>query len=83
MANDRDSRIEAKLDTVVEKISEIKVTLGEQHISLNEHMRRTELLEKEIKPLQKQHTIINFCAKLVTMIFGSALVVAIIRKLLA
>ena len=81
--SDRDTRIEDKLDKVVETIGEIKVTLGAQHITLEEHMRRTELLENEIKPLQKQHTIINFCAKILTMLFGSAIVVAIIKKILS
>ena len=82
MANDRDVRIEDKLDKVAEKIGEINVTLGEQHVSLLEHMRRTSLLEDEIKPLQKQHTIINFCAKIVSLLLGSAVVVLLLKKLL-
>lgn len=48
------------LESIREDISEIKVTLAKQHVSLDEHIRRTELLEKsqdqlrnEIKPIQK------------------------------
>jgi hypothetical protein len=83
MSNDRDSRIEDKLDKVAESISEIKVTLGEQHVSLDYHIMRTTLLEEAVKPLQRQHTIINFCVKVITTVLGSALVVVIIKKLLS
>ncbi len=74
--------IDAKLDTVIEATTEIKITLGKQQVILDEHIRRTELLEKEIKPLQKQHTILNFVAKVLSLIIGSGIFIAIMEKLL-
>lgn len=53
MDDERGQRIEAKLDKIEEHVSTIKVTLASQHISLVEHIRRTELLEKDIEPLKK------------------------------
>jgi len=43
---DRIERIEQKVDEVQKSISNIDVTLAEQHVSLKEHMRRTDLLER-------------------------------------
>ena len=45
-------RIEEKLDKVVEHITSIDVTLAKQHVSLKEHMRRTELLEMDMRPVK-------------------------------
>jgi hypothetical protein len=42
-----------KIDKIHESIKNIEITLAKQHISLEEHMRRTELLEEHIKPIQK------------------------------
>jgi archaellum component FlaC len=47
-------RIESKIDKVVEDISSIDSTLAAQHEQIKEHIRRTALLEDDIKPL-KQH----------------------------
>ena len=54
MADDkRLERIEAKLDDTNEHLSSIDVTLAKQHVSLAEHMRRTSLIEEELKPIKK------------------------------
>ena len=47
-------RIESKLDKVAERVTGIDVTLSAQHVSLSDHIRRTEILESELKPV-KQH----------------------------
>jgi hypothetical protein len=44
-------RIEAKLDKVDERVDRVDVTLSAQHVSLTEHMRRTEILEEKVEPL--------------------------------
>lgn len=49
----RITRIEDKVDKIIEKISSIDVTLAAQHVSLKDHIRRTEILEKEMKPVKK------------------------------
>lgn len=51
MDDKRAERIEDKLDKVSEDIGEINKTLSAQHVSLVEHIRRTNLLEKRVDPM--------------------------------
>jgi hypothetical protein len=63
------SRIDTKLDKIQEDIGEIKVTLGKNTASLEEHMRRTEALEKRVESLWSK-------ALLVVSLLGGVLTVA-------
>lgn len=54
-----------KLDKIVEDIGEIKVTLGKQQVSLDEHIRRTNLIEEDLKPVKKHVWMVNGALKLV------------------
>lgn len=68
MADERLSRIENKLDHVVEKISNIDVTLASQHASLCEHIRRTVILEEKMEPVQKHVAQIQGALKFIGLI---------------
>lgn len=46
-------KLDEKLDKANEKVSEIDKTLARNTDSLAEHMRRTSLLEDELKPIKK------------------------------
>lgn len=46
-------RLETKIDKLDTRLDSIDVTLAAQHVSLKEHMRRTELLEDAVVPLKK------------------------------
>lgn len=46
-------RLEDKVDKIQASVHNIDVTLAKQHSSLAEHMRRTQLLEQELKPVKK------------------------------
>jgi len=65
---DRYHRLNSKLDTITEKISEIDVTLAAQHVTLKEHMRRTELLEKSLKPVQRHVDMVNGVLKFIGLL---------------
>ena len=71
MEDPRIIRIEDKIDKLVDHIGSIDVTLAKQHVSLVEHIKRTALLEEEIKPLKERNSIINAALK----ILGSLAVV--------
>lgn len=45
--SNRLDRIETKIDGLGQHLSDISVTLAGQHESLNYHIKRTDLLEKE------------------------------------
>jgi tetrahydromethanopterin S-methyltransferase subunit G len=52
--DDRLDRIEQKLDKISDEITAIKVTLHGQHVSIQEHIRRTEIAEANLEALREQ-----------------------------
>lgn len=52
MSQDRLLRIEEKIDKLVERLGSIDVTLAKQHDQLEYHIKRTDLLESELKPVR-------------------------------
>jgi len=40
----------SKTDKIIDRLNSIDRTLAAQHVSLKDHMRRTEILEKAISP---------------------------------
>ena len=79
---DREDRLEAKLDKITDKISSIDSTLAAQHQSLVEHIRRTELLETRIEPIEKDIIKVKGAASLLGYIVGSLTVLAAIAEIL-
>lgn len=72
MDQKRLERIEDKIDKVEGHLSSIDVTLAAQHVSLKEHIRRTEILESDVAPI-KTHVnrvegVIKFIALVATVI---------------
>lgn len=68
MQEDRTYRIENKIDKISDRLNSIDSTLSAQHVSLREHMRRTSLLEKQIKPIETHVTMVHGAMKLVGVI---------------
>ena len=74
-------------ETVKKDVSEIKVTLAEQHATLEEHMRRSlaneeavELLRNQLKPIENHVLMVNATTKIIVAIVGSVgLIASIIR----
>lgn len=56
MNETRLERIEDKLDAISERLASIDRTLDKQHGQLEYHIKRTNLLEDEIKPI-REHVI--------------------------
>lgn len=74
-------RIEDKIDKINEKISSIDSTLASQHESLKHHIKRTDLLEKELKPVRKYVDMINGALKLVGILATIAAIIEIVLRL--
>lgn len=55
----RVDRIEAKVDKLDERLDSIDKTLAAQHVSLEEHIRRTALLESEVAPIKKHVVMVQ------------------------
>lgn len=71
-------RVEGKLDRLGDRLGDVDKTLAAQHVSLEHHIKRTDLLEKQIAPLQR--TRAEFSG--VTKIFGAAVGLASIAEVL-
>jgi hypothetical protein len=79
MSNDkRLERIEVKLDDLSDHLASIDITLGAQHISLKEHIRRTTLIEQELRPIKKHVDMIKGGAALLGIILTISAIVAYI-----
>lgn len=65
-------RMEAKLDDISDHLGSIDVTLGQQHISLKEHIRRTALLEHEMRPIKRHVNMLDGALKLLGLIAAVA-----------
>lgn len=61
-------RIEDKIDKIVDQIGSINATLAAQHVSLDTHIKRTDLLEAEIKPIKSHVNMISGALKLIGLI---------------
>lgn len=70
MSDDRLERIETKLDKVVEHISSIDITTARLTISVEEHVRRTNILEEDIAPLKARDNMRAGAVKLIGLVLG-------------
>lgn len=52
-------RILDKIDAIDESIDEINITLAKQEVQLAEHIRRTKILEDQVKPIQEHVSRVN------------------------
>lgn len=73
-------RIEQKLDQVVDHIGEINTTLAKQEVSLAEHIRRTNLLEAKVEPLQKHVLMVNGIVKFIITLSAIAAIIEVFKK---
>ncbi len=58
-------RFEFKLDKIDQRINNIDVTLSSQAEVLKEHVRRTNLLEEQIRPIQKHVAMVDGITKFI------------------
>lgn len=70
------ARIEDKIDKIVDRISSIDVTLARQHVSLEEHIRRTVALEQIVGPVQKDRLMAKGALKVVGALIAGAAIIA-------
>jgi hypothetical protein len=60
--------VDDKLDKIDERLDTISITMERNTASLDEHIRRTEIIEQELKPVKDHVNLVNASAKI-----GSAL----------
>lgn len=73
------NKLEDKIDIISEKITSIDVTLAKQSTILDEHIRRTNLLEEKLAPIEKHVHMVNGALKTVGFM---AIVLGVIEGIL-
>lgn len=61
---DQLDRLEEKIDKLSDKTASIDVTLARQAVTLEEHVRRSTLLEIRMEPVEKHVTMVQGALKL-------------------
>jgi len=72
---DQLDRLEEKLDKMIEKTASIDVTLAKQSVILDEHVKRSNLLEAKLAPVERHVAVVHGILKLIGVL--TALVGAI------
>lgn len=74
-SNDQLSKMDSKLDKIQEHLASVDVTLAKQEVSLTEHVKRSTLLEENVKmlrseftPIQKHVIVVNGVLRLLSLI---------------
>lgn len=58
-------KLEDKIDSIADRINNIDITLGKQSVILEEHIRRTNLLEEKLAPIEKHVYMVNGALKVI------------------
>lgn len=82
MDDKRLERIEIKLDDISEHLGSIDSTLSAQHVSLRDHIRRTAILEQELRPVKKHVDMVAGGIKLLGILAALAAIIEGISLLL-
>lgn len=75
-------RIEVKIDDLDDQLATISTTLSAQHVSLKEHIRRTAVIEDELKPIRRHVYMINGALILLAALAGSEIVYEVFKRLI-
>ena len=73
-------RLSSKLDEMKKDTREIKVTLGKQEVHLQNHIKRTDLLEDSFKPVQKTVLQLEGIGKFLAVLGVSSIILYMIAK---
>lgn len=60
--------VEQKLDKIVDTLGQQAVTLERLTVTVEDHVRRTNILEEEIKPIKKHVWMINGALKFIGLL---------------
>lgn len=76
------SRIESKIDKLDDRLVSIDRTLVQQQVLLDEHIRRTNLLEAEIKPIKRHVDMVTGAMKMIGLLATGMGIAAALLKVL-
>lgn len=74
------TRVEDKIDKVLEDISEVKITMARNTASLEVHIKRSDLLEEKLIPIEKHVNMVRGAMALVGFLATIAAMAQIFLK---
>lgn len=74
-------KMDHKLDKLDNRVDNVDVTLAKQEVSLSEHIRRTALLEEDVRPIKKHVNNVQGALKLLGLISLLAGIAAVLKEL--
>ena len=77
-----DNRVNDKIDKIVNDVNEIKVQLSINNAHLAEHMKRSDMLEKKLAPVEAHVERVNGVLKLIGVMAMIAAIIEASFKLL-
>ncbi len=82
-------RVYDRQEKLVDSVHEINITLAKQHISLEEHIKRSQAAEEaiqvlraELKPIEQHVSIVKAVVKIIAGLLSSASILYLIKRLL-
>ena len=72
---------EEKLDVLIEEQHSMNIILAKQEVSLAEHIKRTNILESKLEPVEKHVSMVNAGLKIIGAISVAATIIIGILKL--
>ncbi len=82
MYDNRFDKLEVKIDKLDERLDRIDVTLAKQNECLETHIKRTNLLEKEIEPIKAMQQQVLGVGKLLGVLSILAVIISSVYKFL-
>lgn len=80
MDDKRLERVEDKIDALNAHLSSIDSTLAAQHVSLAEHIKRTSILEEEMKPVKEHVAMVHGVLKFIGLLTGLGTLYGLFKK---
>lgn len=74
-------RVEDKIDKIMEDVADIKITMARNTTSLEVHMKRSDLLEQKLVPVEQHVSMMNGALKLLGVILTVAAIIEMILRL--
>lgn len=72
-----ENKIESKIDKLQEDVSEIKTHLAVYNSQLEIHIKRSDLLEQKLEPVEKHVNMVNGALKLIGVLATIAAIIEV------
>lgn len=73
--NEKIDKIDEKIDKILDHSTNTDVTLAGQHVQLEIHVKRTNILEEEVKSIKEHTNMVNAVVKVAGVAIGGSSII--------